>query len=57
MLVSVGVTQELSPLKKVELDAVPVADSIAISTASVAIVVAFPTLVTSPVKFALVVCV
>jgi hypothetical protein len=47
--------QELSPLRNVELPAVPVADNIAISTASVAIVVALPELVTSPVKFALVV--
>ena len=45
----------LSPLRNVVAPAVPVADSMAISTASVAIVVAFPLDVTSPVRSALVV--
>ena len=51
------VAHVLSPLKYVEELAVPVAESIAMSTASVAIVVAFPLLVTSPVRLALVVTV
>ena len=47
----------LSPLRNVVDDAVPDADSMAMSTASVAMVVALPDEVTSPVKFALVVTV
>ena len=51
------VAQVLSPRRYVVELAVPVAESIAMSTASAAIVVALPTLVTSPVRFALVVTV
>ena len=47
--------QVLSPLRNVDELAVPVADNIAMSTASTSIVVALPTLVTPPVKSALVV--
>ena len=61
MNASVGVEDigchELSPLRYVDELAVPVADNIGMSTASTAIVVAFPELVTSPVKFAFVVTV